>query len=67
MVLEARTSISEITDQPILEVEGLSVVRSGKLIIHDVDFTVREGEFVGIVGPNGSGKTTLLLSLYLVF
>ncbi len=63
MVLEARTSISEITDQPILEVEGLSVVRSGKLIIHDVDFTVREGEFVGIVGPNGSGKTTLLLSI----
>ena len=63
MVLEARTSISEITDQPILEVEGLSVVRSGKLVIHDVDFTVREGEFVGIVGPNGSGKTTLLLSI----
>ncbi len=63
MVLEARTSISESTDQPILEVEGLSVVRSGKLVIHDVNLTVREGEFVGIVGPNGSGKTTLLLSI----
>ncbi len=25
-----------------------------------IDFTVTEGEFVGIMGPSGSGKTTLL-------
>jgi len=25
-----------------------------------VHFTVRKGDFVGIVGPSGSGKTTLL-------
>jgi ABC-type polysaccharide/polyol phosphate transport system ATPase subunit len=25
-----------------------------------VDFTIRQGEFFGIVGPNGSGKSTLL-------
>lgn len=28
--------------------------------LQDIDFTVRQGEAVGIVGRNGSGKTTLL-------
>ncbi len=26
-----------------------------------IDFSVGEGEFVGIMGPSGSGKTTLLI------
>ena len=45
----------------ILEVEDLSVIRSGKLVISDINLKIARGEFVGIVGPNGSGKTTLLL------
>ena len=28
--------------------------------LHDISFTVRRGEFFGIIGPNGSGKSTLL-------
>ena len=28
--------------------------------LDDVSFTVKEGEFFGIIGPNGSGKSTLL-------
>jgi iron complex transport system ATP-binding protein len=31
-----------------------------KPVIRGIDFSVEEGDFVGIVGPNGSGKTTLL-------
>ena len=32
----------------------------GQPVLHDIDLTVSEGEFVAIAGPNGGGKTTLL-------
>ena len=31
-----------------------------KVVIKDVSFDVRKGDFLGIIGPNGSGKSTLL-------
>lgn len=32
----------------------------GVQAVHDVSFSLRQGEFLGIIGPNGSGKTTLV-------
>ena len=32
----------------------------GVVALADIDFTVRDGEFVAIVGPSGCGKSTLL-------
>lgn len=43
-----------------IEVEGLSFAFGERKVIHDIGFAIRQGEFVGILGPNGSGKTTLL-------
>jgi ABC-type multidrug transport system fused ATPase/permease subunit len=34
--------------------------QNGQEVIADVDFTVRPGEWIGLVGPTGSGKSTLL-------
>jgi ABC-type Mn2+/Zn2+ transport system ATPase subunit len=34
-----------------------------KSIIENIDFSISENDFLGIVGPNGSGKTTLLKTL----
>lgn len=37
------------------------VKRFGPLtVLRELDFDVREGEFVALLGPNGAGKTTLL-------
>jgi iron complex transport system ATP-binding protein len=43
-----------------LELEHVSVVRPGKLLLEDVSWTVNEGERWVVLGANGAGKTTLL-------
>ncbi|MBI3677920.1 MAG: ABC transporter ATP-binding protein [Proteobacteria bacterium] len=43
-----------------LQVEGLAKRYRDQVALADVDFDVREGEILGVIGPNGSGKTTLL-------
>lgn len=43
-----------------IEVEHLWAGYDGEAVIEDVNLTVREGDFLAIIGPNGGGKTTLL-------
>ncbi len=45
--------------QPVLmKLEGLSIGYHGKALIEGIDLELRQGDFLGIVGPNGGGKTT---------
>ncbi|MBN1227261.1 MAG: ABC transporter ATP-binding protein [Deltaproteobacteria bacterium] len=43
----------------ILEIVGLKKKFGEMVAIDDLNFSVREGEIMGLTGPNGSGKTTL--------
>jgi len=46
--------------EPLLQVHNLRKRFGGVLATYDVSFDLRQGEFLGIIGPNGSGKTTLV-------
>ncbi len=43
-----------------LDVRDLSYSFGEKKVLKEVSFDVKDGEFMGLMGPNGSGKTTLL-------
>ena len=47
----------------LLSARGLVVDRGVRKVLRDVDFSLSEGEVVGLLGVNGSGKSTLLESL----
>jgi branched-chain amino acid transport system ATP-binding protein len=47
----------------LLEARGLHTYYGASHILHGVDFSVRRGEAVGLMGRNGMGKSTLLKSM----
>ncbi len=42
----------------VLSIEHVTVHFGGLVALSDLNFTVRDGEIVGLIGPNGAGKTT---------
>ncbi|WP_246801187.1 type I secretion system permease/ATPase [Mesorhizobium amorphae] len=48
-----------------LSVESISVVAPGdrRLVVQDVEFSLRAGSGVGVIGPSGSGKSSLARAL----
>jgi branched-chain amino acid transport system ATP-binding protein len=48
---------------PIIDARGVHTFYGASHILHGVDFSVRPGEAVGLLGRNGMGKTTLIRTL----
>jgi len=49
-----------VSDQPLLELRGVSKAFGSVQALTDVDFEVRHGEVMALVGDNGAGKSTLI-------
>ena len=47
----------------LLKVEGLKVAYGGIQAVKGVDFEVRDGELVSLIGSNGAGKTTTMKAI----
>jgi manganese/iron transport system ATP-binding protein len=46
-------------EQPILDVQHISVRYNGRVALDDITFHLHESERIAVVGPNGAGKSTL--------
>ena len=45
---------------PVIEIKGLWAGYEDETVLENIDLTVRERDFIGLIGPNGGGKTTLV-------
>lgn len=46
--------------KPVIQLNSVSYRYGERNAVQNIDLTVREGEFLGIIGPNGGGKSTTL-------
>lgn len=43
-----------------IEIKGVSKKFQDKTVIHNLDLSIKKGEFYALIGPNGAGKSTLI-------
>lgn len=51
-------------ENTMLRVEGVGKEYDGNRVLKDVNFTLKKGEILGLVGENGAGKSTLMKILF---
>lgn len=56
----------ETDNNPIIELQNVSVGYDGNEVLKDVSLSLKQGDFTFVTGKSGAGKTTLLSMLYLI-
>ena len=54
------SSMFKVQSSKLIEIEHLSAGYDGKQVLNDINLTVYQDDYLGIIGPNGGGKTTLM-------
>ena len=54
---------TQVTVEDVISFKNVSVFQKKLLVLQDISFTVRPGEFVYLIGKTGSGKSSILKSL----
>ena len=49
-----------MTKQSIIQLNHICAAYERKKVLEDINLTVYEKDFLGVIGPNGGGKTTLI-------
>jgi len=67
-IIEAGSHLSYARDMstqahPLFSCENIRVSVPGRLLVDELDLTLRRGELVAVLGQNGSGKTLMLMTL----
>jgi branched-chain amino acid transport system ATP-binding protein len=57
------TTAGSATGRPLLEVEGLWAAYGDSWVLRDVSLSMREREFLAVIGANTAGKSTLLRAI----
>ena len=61
--MTAPKPVEAASQKVVLDVKGLQAWYGESHVLHGVDFNIREGEVVTLLGRNGAGKTTTLKSV----
>ena len=54
-------TVQTLDEQDALQVADLSFAYTTKTVLNEIDFTIKKGEMLAIVGRNGAGKSTLAM------
>jgi zinc transport system ATP-binding protein len=58
--MRKQAGMTTMKDKISIEVKDVSYSVNGSPILENIEFSVKAGDYLGIIGPNGGGKTTLL-------
>ncbi len=45
--------------KPVIKVENISLSFKNRIVLENINFSLNQGQILGLLGPNGVGKSTL--------